>query len=56
MCIYMYVRMFVLNRITCILVQGYVVPLESRVGSLQLSKADIESLFGNVKEIKDFNR
>ena len=54
MCIYVHVRMFVLSRI--ILVQGYVVPLESRVGSLQLSKADIESLFGNVKEIKDFNR
>lgn len=36
--------------------QGYIVPLESRVGSLELTKADVDNLFGNVKSIRDFNR
>lgn len=36
--------------------QGYIIPLESRLGSWKLNKEDIDNVFGNVREIKDFNR
>lgn len=36
--------------------QGYIVPMESRLGSWKLNKEDIDDVFGNVRQIKDFNR
>lgn len=36
--------------------QGYIIPLESRVETLQINSNDLDDLFGNVREIKSFNR
>ena len=35
--------------------QGYIIPLESQVGILELDVADINILFGNIRDIKQFN-
>jgi hypothetical protein len=37
------------------IVEGYVSPLEVRVGTFELSNTDIVHLFGNVRRIKSFN-
>lgn len=36
--------------------QGYLVPLETRVGVLMLSESQLKSLFGNIEKIRVFNR
>ena len=36
--------------------QGYLIPLETRVGILMLNEKQLKSLFGNINEIRVFNR
>jgi hypothetical protein len=37
------------------IIQGYISPLECQIGTLHIDMVDIENIFGNVKDIKDFN-
>ncbi|CAI8021323.1 Pleckstrin homology domain-containing family G member 1 [Geodia barretti] len=37
------------------IIQGYISPLESQIGTLHIDMVDIDNIFGNVKDIKDFN-
>ena len=36
--------------------QGYLIPLETRVGVLMLNEKQLKRLFGNINEIRVFNR
>ena len=36
--------------------QGYVVPFKKKIGMLPVQQKDIDDLFGNISEIRDFHR